>query len=376
MSANRFNPSRRSLLAATGAAAIGISLTGLAGCDKPGAKAAKKLNFYNWDTYIGPTTLDDFKAATGTEVNMSLFASNDELFAKLKAGNPGFDVIVPSNDFVTRMGQANLLMPLDHAKIPNIKNIDPQFLNPDYDPGRKFSMPYTWLVLGIGYNTKTMRDGNIPDSWKWIFESSAYKKKIAWLSESGDLVRLCAKYLGYSVNAINDDVLAKVEAVLTKQVKGGNVLKFHSDDGQDLLAGGDVDIVIEYNGDIAQAKVKTNPDVDFVVPKEGSQLNSDTLAIPTGAPSPDEAHAFINYLLDAEVGKKISTEIMYPTPNAAAKALMPDSYRNNPIIFPPADLLAKCEYAAFSGAEMAQKMEELVTRVRAAAGMPAEPEEA
>ncbi|MDC7682281.1 spermidine/putrescine ABC transporter substrate-binding protein [Asticcacaulis sp. BYS171W] len=361
--------SRRSILQGLGAAAMGISFGGLAGCEP----AKKKLNFYNWDTYIGPTTLGDFEKATGTPVNMSLFASNDELFAKLKAGNSGFDVIVPSNDFVERMSQANLLMPLDHAKIPNLKNVDPAFLNPPYDPGRKFSMPYTWLVLGIGYNTKTMKDGKIPDSWKYVFDSDTYAKKIAWLSEAGDLVRLAAKYLGHSVNALDDKVLADVEALLTKQVKAGNILRFHSDDGQDLLAGGDVDVVIEYNGDIAQKKAEM-PELDFVVPVEGSQFNADTLAIPVGAPMPDEAHAFINYLLDAKAGAAISTEIKYPTPNLAAKALMPDSYKNNPIIFPPAEALAKCEYAAFAGAEMAQKMEELITRVRAAAGMPAEEE--
>ncbi|EGF89337.1 potF1 [Asticcacaulis biprosthecium C19] len=372
MSANRSIMSRRSILAATGAAAVGISFTGLAGCDaqKP---AGKKINFYNWDTYIGPTTLDDFKAANGVEVNMSLFASNDELFAKIKQGNSGYDVIVPSNDFVSRLSQANLLKALDHTKIPNIKNIDPSFLNPDYDPGRKFSMPYTWLLLGIGYNSAKIKDGQIPNSWKWVFASDAYKKKIAWLSESGDLVRLCAKYLGYSVNAIDDKVLAEVEAVLTKQVKAGNILKFHNDDGQLLLEDEEVDIVIEYNGDLAQLKAK-KPNFDFVVPVEGSQFNSDTLAIPADAPNPDEAHAFINYLLDAEAGAKIATQIKYGTPNLAAKALMPDDYKNNPIIFPPADILAKCEYAAFKGAEQAQKMEELITRVRAAAGMPAEEE--
>ncbi|ESQ91916.1 spermidine/putrescine ABC transporter substrate-binding protein [Asticcacaulis sp. AC460] len=370
MGANRFDMSRRSILAATGAAAVGITFTGLAGCDAQ--KPKKKLNFYNWDTYIGETTLKDFQTATGTEVNMTLFADNNELFAKLSAGNPGYDVIVPSNDFVTRMGQAGMLTPLDHTKIPNLKNIDAAFMNPDYDPGRKFSVPYTWLVLGLGYNTKTMRDGKVPDSWKWVFESDAYKKKIAWLGEPGDLIRLGAKYLGYSVNAIDDKVLAEVEALLTKQVKRGNILKFHSDDGQDLLTGGEVDIVIEYNGDIAQAK-KDFPDVDFVIPNEGSQLNSDCLCIPKGAPLPEEAHAFINYILDAQAGANISKKILYPTPNAAAKALMPDDYKNNPIIFPPADKLAKCEYATFK-AELAPKFDEIITRVRAAAGMPAEEE--
>jgi spermidine/putrescine transport system substrate-binding protein len=117
-----------------------------------------KLNFYNWDTYIGETTLEDFKGASGVDVNMTLFASNDELFAKLKAGNQGYDVIVPSNDFVERMAAADMLMPLDHAQIPNFeKNIAPEFKDVPYDPKRKHSMPYTWLTLGIGYRKSKVK---------------------------------------------------------------------------------------------------------------------------------------------------------------------------------------------------------------------------
>ncbi|MBD3746064.1 spermidine/putrescine ABC transporter substrate-binding protein [Sphingopyxis sp.] len=355
---------RRSLLQAMGVAAIGISFGGLAACSKGSDKKLAngeeaKLNFYNWDTYIGETTLDDFKASTGVDVTMDLFDSNDTLFAKFKAGNPGYDVIVPSNDFVERMARADMLMPLDHAQIPNMKNIDPSFLNVDYDPGRKFSMPYTWLVLGIGYRKSKVKTA--PDSWKVLFDSDEYKGRMAWLSEAGDMFRLYGKYLGKSVNSLTPEDIQTISAMMIKQKP--YVKKFHEDDGQDLLLKGDVDVVLEYNGDIAQAMTE-DPDLDFVVPKEGSQLNSDTLCIPKGAPHPKNAHAFINYMLDAEVDKKITETILYPTPNAAAKALMPDSYKDNPVIFPPADVLAKCEYAKFN--EKLQPLyEEAFTKVRA-----------
>ncbi|MFM8753098.1 MAG: PotD/PotF family extracellular solute-binding protein [Phenylobacterium sp.] len=360
---SRRGASRRSLLTALGAAAIGVSFSA---CSRPGGATAgggeePKLNFYNWDTYIGETTLSDFKAASGVDVNMSLFATNDELFAKLKAGNPGFDVIVPSNEFVTRMTEAKLIQPLDHSKIPNLKNVDPSFMNPDFDPGRKMSVPYTWLVLGIGYRKSKVN--GVPDSWKWLFDSDAYKNRIALLSESADLIRLAAKYKGHSVNNIPPELVAEIENMLVRQKP--NIKAFHEDTGQDMLLSGDVDLVLEYNGDIAQIMTE-DPDIGFVVPKEGSLLNSDTLCIPVGAPRPNNAHAFINYLLDAEAGKKISETILYPTPNAAAKALMPPDYRANPVIFPPADVLAKCEYGAFEGAEKASLYEEVITRVRAA----------
>ncbi len=356
---------RRSLLQAMGVAAIGISFGGLAACSKgEGKKLANgeeaKLNFYNWDTYIGENTLDNFKEATGVDVTMDLFDSNDVLFAKFKAGNPGYDVIVPSNDFVERMSKAGMLMPLDHALLPNKKNIDAAYIDVEYDLQRKFSMPYTWLALGIGYRKSKVSAR--PDSWKVLFDSPEYAGRIAWLSEAGDMFRLYGKYLGKSVNALTPADIATIEKMMIKQKP--NVKKFHEDDGQDLLLKGDVDVVLEYNGDIAQAMTE-DKDIDFVVPKEGSQLNSDNLCIPKGAPHPKNAHAFINYILDANVDKEITETILYPTPNAAAKALMPDSYKNNPVIFPPADVLAKCEYARFNP-ELQPLYEEAFTRVRAA----------
>ena len=179
--------SRRSLLAGLGAAAAGLSFTALDACAPKGKIGANgeelKLNLYNWDTYTGKTTLADFKAATGIQVKMSLFATNDELFAKLKAGNPGFDVIVPSNEYVTRFRIADLLEPLDLAKIPNRVNLLPAFRNPPFDPGRRYSMPYTWLVLGIGYRKSKME--GVPDSWKWVMDSDRYKGRIGVFCRGG-----------------------------------------------------------------------------------------------------------------------------------------------------------------------------------------------
>ena len=359
---------RRSMLAGLGAAAVGLSFT-VAGCgEKDEKKTASgeeaKLNFYNWDTYIGKTTLADFKKSSGIDVDMSLFATNDELFAKLKAGNPGFDLVVPSNEFVERMAKAGMLLPLDHAKIPNMKNIDPAFANPDYDPERKYSMPYTWLVLGLGYRKSKMKPaGSIPDDWKWVFDSDAYKGRIALLSESADLIRLGAKYYGHSVNGIDQAMIDRVAAMLIKQKP--NIKAFHEDNGQDMLLAGDVDIVIEYNGDIAQI-MKEDPDIGFVVPRQGSLINSDTLVIPKGASRPNNAHAFINFLLDAQTGKGISETISYPTPNAAAKLLMPAAYRDNPVIFPAGPAFTASEYGRFEGSEKSSAFELAITKVRAA----------
>ena len=358
--AKSLRTSRRSLLKGLGAAAIGISLTST----KRSAWAAEepKLNFYNWDTYIGETTLQDFKEASGIDVNMSLFATNDELFAKLRAGNPGYDVIVPGSEFVERMIQANLLEPLDHAKIPNIKNIAPEFItDAPFDPGRKYSLPYTWLVIGIGYRKSKVKE--TPDSWKVLFDSDAYKGRIAVMSDASELFRNCFKYLGHSLNDDSPELIKQAEAMLIKQKP--NIKSFHEDNGQDLLLSGEVDVVMEYNGDIAQIMTEDD-DISFVVPKEGAMKQSDTLAIPKGAPHPENALAFINFILDAKVGAEISKTIQYPSPNAAAVALMPASYKDNPVIFPPAAVMAKCEFPRYMGPEFTRLLDEAMTRLRAA----------
>ena len=357
--------SRRSLLSGLGAVAAGLSFGGLEACAPKGRIGPngeeQKLNLYNWDTYTGKTTLADFRAKTGIQVKMSLFATNDELFAKLKAGNPGFDVIVPSNEYVTRFRLAGLLLPLDLAKIPNRVNLLPGFRDPPFDPGRRWSMPYTWLVLGVGYR-KSKVDG-VPDSWKWLMDSDRYKGRIGLFAEADDLVELGAKYLGHSVRQIPLSVIDQVARMYIRQKP--NIKIFHHDEGQDLLLSGEIDIVMEYNGDIAQVMAE-DPDLDFVVPREGSILNSDCLCIPKGAPRPDNAHQFINFLLDGKNGAEIYETIRYPTPNAAALALMPAEYRDNPVIFPPPAALARCEYAEFEGLERSHLYDETVTRIFAA----------
>ena len=359
---------RRSLLKRFGAAAIGISLGGMAaGCDKSGPTEKigptgeePKLNFYNWDTYIGDTTLDDFKSASGTTVQMSFFSNNDELFAKLRGGNAGYDVIVPSDDAVVRLTRAGLLQSLDHKQIPNFSNIAPEFSDVPFDRGRQYSMPYTWLVLGIGYRKSKVNPA--PDSWKALFDSDAHKGRIALVSEAGDLFRLYARYLGHSINDMTPALIAQIEPLLIKQK--ANIKAFHEDNGQDLLLSKEVDLVLEYNGDMAQA-MKEDDDLGFVIPKEGSQINADNLAIPKDAPHPKNAHAFINFLLGAEAGMHIAETILYPTPNQAAKDLMPAEYSKNSIIFPSPAEMARCTYAQYNE-KMQPLYEEAFTRIRAA----------
>ena len=321
----------------------------------------KRLSFFNYDTYIGTHTIEDFTKATGIEVKTDLFADGDELFTKLKAGNPGYDVIVPTNDKVERMVKANMLIPLDHSKIPNMKNIDPSFLNPLFDPGRKYSLPYQWGTVGVGYR-KSKVEG-VPDSWKWMMDDQKYAGHVALLGDQEHSIGIALKYLGYSYNSTNVTELNKAKDLLisAKSI----VKKYAGDNGQDLLAQGEVDLTMEYNGDIAQVMLEDS-DLSFIIPKEGGNVWEDTIAIAAGAPHPENAHAFINFIFDAEVGKHITETIQYATPNKAARELMDGAYKENPAIFPPDDVLAKCEYSAYLGEEALKVRDELWTAIQAA----------
>jgi spermidine/putrescine transport system substrate-binding protein len=347
--------SRRSFLARSSAVAAGLAfLPRFAG-----AAEEPKLNFYNWDTYIGETTLADFKDATGIEVKMDLYADNDELFAKLKEGNPGYDVIVPTNDYVERMILADMLETLDRDKIPNFSNLDPAFQDAQFDPGRTHSMPYMWGTQGIGYR-KSMVSAT-PDSWKPLLDSDEYAGRIALLSEG--VIGAALKYLGYSYNSVDPAEVKRAEELLIAQKP--NVKVFAEDNGQDLLLSGEVDLTMEWNGDILQV-MEEDDDLSYVVPKEGSLLWQDCLCIPKGAPHPENAHTFINFILDAEVGAAIADFIYYATPNKAAKALLSENYTQNPAIFPSDETLARCEAGVYLGEEGQRLRDETWTRILAA----------
>ncbi len=350
-------PNRRNFLAGTGAFAVGVSLMPY------GALSAedKLLNFYNWDTYIGETTLADFGSATGIEAKMDLFADNDELFAKLKEGNPGYDVIVPTNDFVERMIEAGMLENIDHALIPNMSNLEPAFQDANFDPGRAHSVPYMWGTIGVGYRPSKVE--GVPASWKWLYDSDAYAGKIALLGDGLTVIGHALKYLGYSLNSTSAAEIKQAEELIIANKK--NIKVFADDNGQDLLLSNEVDITQEWNGDILQV-MEEDDDISYVVPTEGGVLWQDCLCMPKGAPHPENAHAFMNFVLDAEVGAVIADYIQYATPNGAAKAIMDESYTKNPAIFPTDETLAKCEPSIYIGEAANRLYDEAWTRIQAA----------
>lgn len=346
---------RRGFLRATAFSAIGI---GLSACGAESQGSGERLGFLNWDNYTGRTTLADFQKMSGIRVQARYFNSSDELLQRMATARGEYDVIVPSNETLPALRKANLLAPLNLDKIPNFSNITPEYHDTDYDPEPRHSIPYTWLVTGIGY--RKSRVNGVPDSWKWLYESDLYKGRIALPSNGRDIIRIGAKYLGRPLNDIDEDTIQRVEEMLIRQKP--NIRLFHQDNGQDLLLAGDVDLVMEFNGDIAQV-AREDPDIGFVVPNEGSVLNADTLAIARSSRKIDLAHRFINFLLDGEVGKGIAETILYPTPNATAKALMPESYRSNTIIYPEGPGIDNSEWGEFPDAETTRLYNEAMATI-------------
>lgn len=300
----------------------------------------KRLNVYNWDTYIGENTIADFTKQTGIKVQYDLYANNEELFAKLKEGNPGFDVIFPADYMVETMTGLDMLVPLDHAKIPNIKNVDPDpnFSNPAYSPGMKFAIPYMWGTIGIGYRKSKFKTP--PTSWKPLLDSDEYSGKIALLADQRACLGIAMKYLGYKLNSTNPDEIAAARDLLLKQK--AHIKSFAEDNGQDLLLSGECDVVMEWNGDIVQIMAEDS-DIGYVVPNEGGVVWIDNMCIAKGAPHVEEAYAFINYILDPRVNADIANFIHYASPNAAAHEFIIPEDLNNPAIYPSKDAISASE---------------------------------
>lgn len=351
----RLTSSRRRFV--QGSLAVAVTVPALS---KLARAQSKALNVYNWDTYIADDTIANFADAVGADVRYDLYAGNDELFAKLREGNPGYDVVFPSNDYVERMMQADLLIPLDHAKIPNMSNLEDRFLEASFDPGRQFSLTYFWGTGGLGYRKSVLE----ATSWGVVFgeESAEHAGRIALLRDS-EIIQLCGKYLGFDANGMT---LAQIDEIVAQLIKfKQNVKSYAGDNGQDLLISEEVDVCVEFNGDIAQVMTEDD-DLDYVVPQEGSLIWEDAMCIPKGAPNVDTAHEFINYILEPEVHASIAEYVEYACPNKAAKELLPADMLENHVIYPPEEVLARCEFPAYQGIEIESAMQNGLTKVLAA----------
>ncbi|HZS87407.1 MAG TPA: spermidine/putrescine ABC transporter substrate-binding protein [Chloroflexota bacterium] len=350
-------PSRRVLLKGAAAAALsGAGLSALA----PRASAAvnrakldKELNFYNWSAWVGPTEVSRFSKKYGVTVHQDYYGSNDEMFAKLKAGGSSqYDVIVPSGYEVTRMMRLNMLKPLNYANIPNAKNLAPAFQDLQYDPGNKYSIPNDWGAVGIAYRTDLVKD-NIT-SWADVWRlAPKYHRKIVFLGTPRDVIGVALLLNGYSVNSRKTSELMKARDTLL-QIKP-HILEITSVNQRPDLLKGDASIIMDWNEEIpsAQTDKKVGKYIKWVNPREGMVAYTDHLAIPAQAPHPYAAEVFINWLLDP---KNYAEFVNYDT---TAFTMKPTKYISkevltSPIINPPKSVLDKFQFQYDVGAATVQ----------------------
>lgn len=314
---------------------------------------AKVLNVYNWSDYIAEDTIANFEKETGIKVNYDVFDSNEVLEAKLLAGNTGYDVVVPSGPFLERQITAGVFAELDKSKLSNIGNLDAAILAQvaKNDPGNKHAIPYMWGTTGIGYNVDMVKErlGDVPiDSWDLIFDPATIAKLadcgVSLLDAPAEVFPAAINYLGLDPTAKREEDLAKAQELLLKVRP--HIKYFHSSQNINDLANGDICVAMGWSGDMLiardrAAEADAGVNVEYLIPKEGALMWFDLLAIPAGAPHPNNALAFIDYIMRAEVAAAISNYVFYANANSAATLLVDADVKDDPAIYPPPETVKR-----------------------------------
>jgi spermidine/putrescine transport system substrate-binding protein len=287
-----------------------------------------EINLFAWSEYVPQKVIDGFTRETGIAVNYETFSSNEEMVSKLVAGGGDYDVIQPSEYTAEALIKANLLAKLDLARLPHLRNIDPDLRHLPFDPGGDYEVPYMSGTVGIVVNTAVVHDPI--HGFQDVFQPS-FSGRIIVVNDNREMVSWALATLGHSANDINAETLKQVRPVIAQWIKLIKV--YDSDSPKTALLNGDVDLGVVWSG---EAAILWNQDRKFryVLPAEGTHRFIDLLAMPVGAPHPREALQFIDYILRPEVSVLISNEFPYTNPNLAARALLTPEQRANPASYP------------------------------------------
>jgi spermidine/putrescine transport system substrate-binding protein len=312
------------------------------------AYAKDVFHLYNWNNYIAPETIKRFEESCKCEVVQTYYSDNEELLAKLAAGAKGYDMLVPTSNAVEALIKGKQLKPIDKSQLPNLKNIDPRYLNTPFDPDNKYSVPYAMSTTIIGYNDVKMKELGLPtDTWAVIFEPKYLEKvkgRITVLDSSSELFAAAFKYLGYSANDV-DEKHWKEAAALIKKAKP-YWAAFNASSYIKELTVGNIWLVHGYSNDIFQANLDAQAakrpfHVLQGMPKEGAVLAVDNMVIHKDAPRTDLALQFINFMLEGKNSAELTNLIGSGNPNAAAAQFIKPELKALPAVFPPKDVQAK-----------------------------------
>lgn len=309
----------------------------LAGC-APAATRPGQLNLYNYPNYIAPPTIPEFERRYGIRVVYDNYSAQDTLEAKLRIGRFGYDLVVASDYKVTHFRKLGILQELDARQVPNVENLFDWLREAPYDPGLRYSIPWQWGTTGIGYNRKYVV-GEVK-SWSSLWDERC-AGRIDMLNERRECIAVALLRLGFSINTVDEPQLRLAQQMLIEQRP---LLKHYTSDTYiDELASEDAWICEGWSGDVFQAAAE-NPDVAYAIPEEGAIRWVDNMCIPVGAPHKDLAQLFMNYVLEPDVSAQISNAVEFATPNRAALPLIREDLRDNPLIYPPADVASRLEF--------------------------------
>jgi spermidine/putrescine-binding protein len=303
------------------------------------AEKPTKLNIYIWSAYLPQEVIDEFAQKTGIKVNFDLYDSNEALLEKLQSGVADYDVVVPSDYMVRILIAEKLIQPIDHAKLKNLGNLDPRFLDKKFDPKNQYSLPYFWGTTGLGYD-KTKVKGTV-DSWAVVFDPK-HKGRILMLDDMREVFAVALKSMGKSLNDTDPAVLAQAAEKLKAQKK--LVKTYNSGDFANILAAHDVDLAHGYNGQIAEVVAKDPDRLAYVVPKEGGTFWMDNVAIPAKARNLEAAYMFLDYIMEPEVNARIVNGVSYASANAPARQFIDKAILEDPAIYPSDEVLSRCEF--------------------------------
>ncbi|WP_194091001.1 polyamine ABC transporter substrate-binding protein [Vibrio hibernica] len=338
---------KKTLLAASIAVTTLFTSAALLTSTKVLAQDDQVLHVYNWSSYIAEDTIANFEKESGIKVVYDVFDSNEVLEAKLLAGRSGYDVVVPSNNFLAKQIRAGVFQKLDRSQLPNWKNLNPELLNAlsPSDPGNLYAIPYLWGTIGFAYNVdkvkKVLGDAAPVDSWDLVFKPENMEKLkscgVSFLDSPTEMLPAALNYLNIETGTQKPDDIKQAEALFLSIRP--NVSYFHSSKYISDLANGDICVAVGYSNDLFIAQARANEanngnHIEYVIPKEGAGSYFDMMAIPADATNVKAAHMFLNYLMKPEVIANITNEVSAANGNQAATPLVKDELRNNLGIYP------------------------------------------
>lgn len=327
----------------------------------PLAAAEAKLNIFIWSEYLDPQVVKEFEQQFACKVTVDVYEDAESMLAKLQGGGTAlYDLVVPPDHLVPTMVKLGLLAPLRPANLPNLRNLDPKFASPPYDRGNKFSVAYQWGTVGILLRPAAGKP--VAETWGLVFDPQQQPGSFVLIDSVRDCLGAALKFKGHSLNSTDIPHLKEARDLVIEAKK--RAAGFDGSVGaKNKVIAKSVAAAIVYSGEAARA-MTDDASLRYLIPREGSQIWVDNLCIPAKAPHRDLAEKFVNYVLDAKVGARLSNFLQFATPNTAARAFIKPEDLKNPAIYPPADVMAKLEFLEDLGAKT-KLYDEAWTQVKA-----------